>query len=109
VQPIERYELVFDENHMPSPVAAPQGLGPWKQALATLLSSRKTYEAEAERSRQAALRFVGGLRAERFEEMLRGLGSSAAALEAKPASRLASLSPARRALLAQRLRERSTK
>jgi glycosyltransferase involved in cell wall biosynthesis len=109
VQPIERYELVFDENHMPAPVAAPQDLEPWKQALATLLSSRKIYHAEAERSRQAALRFVGGLRAEQFEETLRGLGSAPAAPDAKPVSRLASLSPDRRALLAQRLRERSAK
>ena len=109
VQPIERYELVFDENHMPAPIAAPQNLEPWKEAVARLLSSREIYEAEADRSRQAALRFVGGLRADQFEEMLRGLGSAPAAPQAKPASRLASLSPARRALLEQRLRERSAK
>ena len=102
VRPIERYEPSFDENHMPKPVGVRQDIGPWKQALETLLTDSEIYWREAELSRQAALRFVGGLRASQFEEMLRRLP---AAKQIVPLD----LSAARRALLARRLRERSSK
>jgi glycosyltransferase involved in cell wall biosynthesis len=102
VRAIERYEPSFDENHMPKPVGVRQDIEPWKQALETLVTDREIYWKEAELSRQAAVAFVSGLRASQFEDMLREL----------PAPRQASqpgLSPAKRALLAQRLRERSSK
>jgi glycosyltransferase involved in cell wall biosynthesis len=108
VRPIERYKPSFDENHMPEPVDAPQDIEPWKQALATLLGDRETYQREAEISRQAALQFVGGLRASQFEDLLRQLGP---AVSAPPPTIVGhpDLSPAKRALLAQRLRERYSK
>jgi glycosyltransferase involved in cell wall biosynthesis len=102
VRAIERYEPSFDENHMPKPVGVRQDIEPWKQALETLVTDREIYWKEAELSRQAAVAFVSGLRASQFEDMLREL----------PAPRQTSqpgLSPAKRALLAQRLRERSSK
>ena len=111
VRPIEQYERVFDENHMPKPVDVRQDIEPWKQALATLLGNREIYQAEADASRLAALRFVGGLRASELEDMLVGLRQAAppAAADSRRSSRFDSLSPARRALLAQRLRKRSSK
>lgn len=113
VRPIEHYERVFDENHMPKPVDVRQDIEPWKQALSTLLGDREIYRTEAEISRQAALRFVSGLGASRFEDMLLELRTAAppAAAESRRSnsSRLENLSPARRALLVQRLRKRSSK
>jgi glycosyltransferase involved in cell wall biosynthesis len=111
VRPIERYESVFDENHMPKPVAVNQHIEPWEHALEALVGDRETYKAEGEASRQAALRFVSGLRASRFEDMLRSLRPSEppARIDPQPGNRLENLSPARRALLLQRLRERSSK
>jgi hypothetical protein len=61
VRPIERYEPVFDENHMPRPVRAPQNIEPWESAVKTLLTDETAHRAESERSREAALKFVGGL------------------------------------------------
>jgi len=111
VRPIEQYERVFDENHMPKPVDVRQDIEPWKQALATLLGNREIYQAEADASRRVALHFVSGLRASQLEEMLLGLRSAAppAGADAPRAnsSRLENLSPARRALLAQRMRKRN--
>jgi glycosyltransferase involved in cell wall biosynthesis len=106
VHPIERYEPSFDENHMPKPIAAPQEIGPWKQAIDTLLGSREVYCSESERSRRAALRFVGGLRASQFEDLLLRLSSDEAV---RAPDGVARLSPAHRALLAQRLRRRTGK
>jgi len=102
IRPIERYEPSFDENHMPRPVGVQQDIEPWKQALEMLLTNSEIYWKEAELSRQAALRFVSGLRASQFEDMLR---------ELPPAKQIIppDLSSAKRALLAQRLRERSSK
>lgn len=108
VRPIERYKTSFDENHMPEPVDSPQDIEPWRLALATLLGDRETYWQEAETSRQAALQFVGGLRASQFEDMLRELGPAVGAPAPTMVGR-PELSAAKRALLAQRLRERSSK
>jgi glycosyltransferase involved in cell wall biosynthesis len=102
VRPIDRYEPSFDENHMPKPVQAPQDIAPWKLALETLLGDRETYWRESEASRDAAVRFVSGLRASQFEEMLQQLPPAQPDVSAE-------LSPAKRALLARRLRERSLK
>jgi glycosyltransferase involved in cell wall biosynthesis len=111
VRPIEKYEPEFDENHMPKPVEVEQDIAPWERALAALVGDHDTYAAEAEASRRAALRFVGSLRASRMEDMLLGLGASGpiAAVEPKPGGPLENLSPARRALLLRKLRERAQK
>lgn len=107
VRPIERYEAVFDENHMPKAVGGEQDLAPWVAALNTLLSDEAAYEAEAERSRAAALQFVPSLDAADFENMLLSLqpGECAAAKASRPVD----LSSAKRALLLQRLRNQPPK
>ena len=96
---------------MPKPVDVEQDIEPWKRALEALAGDRDTYSAQAEASRHAALQFVGGLRASQFEDMLHGLhpAGEPARVEQKPGSRIENLSPARRALLLQRLRERASK
>lgn len=106
VRPVERYEPEFDENHMPKPVMQEQEIGPWAEALETLWTDRVAYEEESRRSRAAAIGFVSALRAECFEEML----ASLAPVEAKRPDATAALdrlSPQKRALLLQRLREKS--
>ena len=105
VQPVERYEPEFDENHMPKPVTGRQELQPWADAIEELYTKRDVYEEESRRSRDAALRFVASLRVEAMEEMLRSL-APAAPEAAPPASRIERLSPEKRALLARRLREK---
>ena len=112
VRPIERYEREFDENHMPKPVDVRQDMEPWKRALGDLLGDREIYQAESEASRRAAVQFVSSLRASQFEDMLRALRpeETPVANSARSNSdRLGNLSPARRALLVRRLRERSSK
>jgi glycosyltransferase involved in cell wall biosynthesis len=89
VRPIERYEPVFDENHMPRPVRGPQDIEPWVNAVTTLVTDEQAHREEAGRSRAAALRFVSGLRADDFEDYL---------LHLRPR-----LTPAQRELLLKRL------
>ena len=105
VRPIERYEAVFDENHMPKAVGVEQDLAPWIAALHTLLTDKAAYRAEAERSRTAALQFVRSLDAADFEKLLLSLGPRKYA----PATRPVDLSSAKRALLLQRLRNQPPK
>jgi glycosyltransferase involved in cell wall biosynthesis len=73
VRPIERYEAVFDENHMPRHVRGTQDVEPWVAAVKTLASDDAAHHLEAERSRAAAQRFVGELRADALEEYLLSL------------------------------------
>jgi glycosyltransferase involved in cell wall biosynthesis len=89
VCPIERYEPVFDENHMPRPVRGAQDVEPWVAAVKKLASDDTAHRVEAERSRAAAQRFVGELHADALEEYL---------LSMKPR-----LTDAQRALLLKRL------
>ncbi len=70
VKPIERYEMVFDENHMPRPVSGTQDLAPWEAAVRLLMIDDEVWRNEANRSREAALRFVGGLHADDLERYL---------------------------------------
>ena len=107
VRPLEQYEAVFDENFMPKPVVVKQDIGPWVAALGTLLTDQAAYEAEAERSRSAALTFVRGLHAADFEKLLLSLQPQKP-VETKPA-RPVDLSAAKRALLLQRLRNQPHK
>jgi glycosyltransferase involved in cell wall biosynthesis len=108
VRPIETFENTFDETLMPRPVVPPQDIEPWTAALHTLLKDKAAYWAESERSREAALRFVAGLRASDFADFLHGLshGQPPAAVpqESSPLDRL---SPEKRALLLRRLRGRN--
>jgi glycosyltransferase involved in cell wall biosynthesis len=110
VRPIERFEPVFDETHMPRAVEEAQDIRPWQEALRTLLTDEAAYHREAEASRSAALKFVTRLRASDFEKMLSVLRPAAAQAEgaaaAHPSARFDQLSPAKRELLLKRLRER---
>ena len=105
VKPIERFEAVFDETHMPKPVDVPQDIGPWAEALRVLLTDRAAYEQEAHRSRDVAVKFVSGLRVEAFEEYLLQLQPRQAVV-APAGPKTPDLTPAQRALLLKRLRER---
>lgn len=103
VRAIERYEPVFDEHALPKPVIEPQDLTPWTASLEVLLTDRAVYAQVSAASREAALRFVGGLDSGRLLEYLRSLQPGEAI--ADPPS-LATLSPAKRALLLQKMRGR---
>jgi glycosyltransferase involved in cell wall biosynthesis len=110
VRPITKYQREFDETHMPVAAAPEQDLEPWKTALRTLLNDETAYRAEAERSREAALRFVGGLDAADFERMLDGLGpppdwqpAPAADAGSEAEARRRKLDAARRELLRRKL------
>jgi len=111
VRPVERYETRFDENHMPVPVTGEQNLEPWAAALQKLLTDRTVYEEEARRSREAGLKFVSGVRGSGLEDLLKSLPSpqptQVPAAAEHDAPHPEALSPARRALLLKRLRERS--
>jgi glycosyltransferase involved in cell wall biosynthesis len=111
VRPIERYQPVFDECGLPAPVTPPQDIEPWAEALEALLTDRALYEAESRTSRERALRFVSGIRAEALEEFLKSLAPVApqGAAEGGGAGRragLAGLSQERRTLLLERLRKK---
>jgi glycosyltransferase involved in cell wall biosynthesis len=111
VRPIERFESVFDETHMPKPVEVPQDIETWKTALRTLLTDRTVYLDEAERSRTAAIDFLAHVHASDFEEMLTRLRPKVPAdpisdSNRAPAARLDQWSPAKRALLLRMLRDK---
>jgi glycosyltransferase involved in cell wall biosynthesis len=101
VRPIEKFEAVFDETHMPKPVEVPQDIGPWEEALRLLVTDEALYWREADTSRRVAEQFVSRLRASDFADLLGRLkhGTPASLPEQQK------LSPAQRALLLQRLRK----
>jgi hypothetical protein len=106
VRPIQRFQPVFDETHMPAPVEEAQDIEPWTGALLTLLTNKQAYLEESERSRRVAEQFVARLRIADFEDMLMRLKPSSAAVAAgSPARRIDQLSPAKRALLLKRLKQ----
>ncbi len=110
VRGIQRFEPVFDEHGMPKAVVAPVDVGPWAEALASLLGDRALYESEAEDSRRAALQFVGGLRASDMERLLMRLQPGEPPQEGAgpPAHEtLGQLSAEKRALLLKRLRRKA--
>ncbi|HYP15533.1 MAG TPA: glycosyltransferase family 4 protein, partial [Bryobacteraceae bacterium] len=112
VRPIQRYEPHFDETHMPRPLEPAQDIEPWVQALQKLLTQKDAYVLEADRSRQVATEFVSKLKASDFEAYLALLqpspdSGSAALPGTNSDARLSGLSPAKRALLLQKLRERA--
>src|SRR5579859_627735 len=105
VRSIERYEAAFDDQGLPRAVLPKQDLAPWESALEALSSDRDLYLRESNAAREAAGKFVTGLRPAQLEEFLLALtpGQSAGQSE----DPLADLSPAKRSLLLQRLRARA--
>jgi glycosyltransferase involved in cell wall biosynthesis len=107
VRQIERYEPVFDERSMPLPAIDPPHIGPWVEAVRTLLSDPSVYERESAASRRAAQAFVQSLHAGKLEELLQSLQPRLPEPNAERHPSMESLSPERRALLLQRLRKRT--
>ncbi|MEN6537057.1 MAG: glycosyltransferase family 4 protein [Bryobacteraceae bacterium] len=113
VRPIERYQKVFDEHSLPKAVVAQQEIEPWVDALRLLLTDRSIYENESGASREKALAFVNSIRSTQMEDFLRNLTPKPAArpkvaAAAAPHDSLHNLSPEKRALLLQRLRQKAT-
>jgi glycosyltransferase involved in cell wall biosynthesis len=107
VRPIERYEAAFDDQGLPRAVLPKQDLAPWAAALEALSADRDLYRRESAAAREAATRFVNSLRPAQLEEFLLTLAPGEPAGQSE--DRLASLSPAKRSLLLQRLRARAPK
>ena len=111
VQPIERFEPIFDEHGLPAAVIPEQDIEPWAHALSALLTSASMYAEESRVSREKALHFVAGIRPGQLEEFLASLVPPAPESAGVPDVRdlhgeLASLSPEKRALLLARIRRR---
>jgi glycosyltransferase involved in cell wall biosynthesis len=104
VRNIERYQPVFDEHAMPQPVVPENDVAPWVAAIQELLGDPAAYRRESAASRCAAAQFVNGLDAGALERYLEGLPRAAAG-SAEPAT-IETLSPAKRALLLERLHQR---
>ena len=104
VEPIRSFQQAYDEHAMPRPVLGPVDPHPWVHAIQELLSRRAAYEKESAASREAGARFVAGLDPDAFERYLQNLRPAAA--EAPAHATVESLSPARRALLLDRLHRR---
>jgi glycosyltransferase involved in cell wall biosynthesis len=105
VRAIERYQQAFDELGMPRPVVPANDAEPWVAAARGLLSDGDAWERESAASRAAAEQFVAGLDAGEMERFLLALEPARAALRVAQPS-VESLSPAKRALLLERLRKR---
>jgi glycosyltransferase involved in cell wall biosynthesis len=101
--PIAAYLPEFDEQSMPRPKLPAIDAAPWVAAVRELVTDRLAYQREAERSRDAALRFTAGLDAKGFERYLTGLKPTKAAPRGRAA--IEALSPERRALLLERVRK----
>lgn len=117
VTPIAAYQQVCDERSLPVTVVPEQDCQPWRDALQRLLSDEAHYREVSQRSRQAAGDYVaqrGG--AEKVEAFLQTLQQRKASgirpvfpapKEDAAASLTAGLSPAQRALLALRMKQKS--
>jgi Glycosyltransferase len=104
VRPIERFEPVFDEHAMPKPILPPQDIAPWSEALLHLLSDANVYQRESAQSHAAANEFVAALDPARLEKLLLALPAPRSEPPPAPSRSLEDLSPAKRALLLQRLK-----
>jgi hypothetical protein len=108
VTPVVRYQSRVDHLMVPIAEIPPQDLGPWDAALNRLLTDRAHYERLSEQSRRAALEYTRNLNVLPFEAYLQRVVSlprrrSLHATAAKPP-----LSPERRKLLSQLLKQKST-
>jgi len=106
VNPIRKYAPRVDEQMVPVAEVPPQEIGPWREALARLLSDRAHYEEISRASRAAAFKYAAGLSVEPFERLLQEpRPERIAGPIVKPAEE--HLSPEKRRLLALRLRKRA--
>ncbi|MGB7951165.1 MAG: amino acid adenylation domain-containing protein [Candidatus Binatia bacterium] len=127
VKPIESFEDRLDDNLLPVPIVSAQDLGPWENALSSLLSDRSLYEKQSTEARAAALRFVAELDIKPLEDLLLRLakevntqrryslgrednqGTSPKGKAGRIGGNLADLSPEQQALLMLRLRKNALK
>jgi glycosyltransferase involved in cell wall biosynthesis len=104
VRLIERYQAAYDELAMPRPVVPANDPAPWVAAVGELLTRRDIYQAESARSRAAADRFVAGLDGGSLARFLEGLVRRGHRHGERGS--IETLSPEKRALLLERLRQR---
>jgi surfactin synthase thioesterase subunit/glycosyltransferase involved in cell wall biosynthesis len=108
VHRIERYVPDVDEQMVPVAEVPPQDIGPWRDALARLLTDRAHYEEIARESRRAALEYARNLTAERFEKILdQALAAPPTQNRDRKGAGGPELSAEKRRLLALRLRRRA--
>ncbi len=124
-EPITQYEPRTSDQHIPIPVVPEQDITPWAAALADLVRDPVRYRQLAQQSRETAHDFVSALSIAPFEDFFQLVVTrhrerrahsqdpppatvTATADQAAPRRALLSqLSPAKRALLAARLRRRA--
>jgi FkbM family methyltransferase len=104
VNPVVRYRREVDELMVPAAEIPEQDAGPWQAALEQLLRDREHYERLSRESRTAALAYMRILTVEPFESYLEDLLRRPAR---RRAPREATLSPAKRELLARRVTARA--
>ena len=107
VNPITRYRAEVDEQMVPVAEVPPQEIGPWREALARLMSDRPHYEEMARASRAAALSYAAGLSVEPFERVLAAATAATRVAAVRAPAPPTELSPERRRLLALRLRKQA--
>jgi glycosyltransferase involved in cell wall biosynthesis len=123
VRPIEQFEDHLDESLLPTPIVPNQDVGPWHDALSSVLSHRKIYDSQSASAHDAAVKFVSGLSVVPFEEWLLKLAANRAPRLKQPVNEargqdsanlpssetfetVAGLSPEHLALLVRRLRKK---
>jgi glycosyltransferase involved in cell wall biosynthesis len=115
VNPIESFSNELDENTIPKSGAPENDIGPWRDALQTLLAGRDTYDDHAAIARDRALRFHASVSIRAWERYLLDLTPGASAVRARKErdsvehtpDALSALSPQQRALLLQKLKKKS--
>jgi surfactin synthase thioesterase subunit/glycosyltransferase involved in cell wall biosynthesis len=116
VRPIVHYRPQLDEQMVPVADVPEQDIGPWREALARLLTDRAHYEDLSKASHEAALSYASKIGAGPFEGFLNGLAASPKSASKaaptpsavpQPHAPLDSLSPEKRRLVALRLRKKS--
>lgn len=108
VTPITQYQTRLDEQMVPVAEVPPQNMGPWRDALARLISDRAHWEQIARDSRQAALAYAAGLHAGHFEGVLRQT-MARAKKSLVEAPKTEELSPDKKKLLALLLRKKASR
>lgn len=124
VRPLAGFRDELDDRKLPVPIVPAQDIGPWRDALCTLLRDRSRYELLSEESRKAAGEYVSSLSSAPFEKFFRNLSATPEAMKRNESAtelrretdrskahlleRVSALSTDRRALLASRLRNEET-
>lgn len=70
VRPIEKYGPRLDEQMVPLAEVPPQDIGPWRAALARLLSDQAHYDELSRISREAAMAEAASLTVQPFDDLL---------------------------------------